>query len=226
MYPHSLAIGTGKVWFNGHFTHMPELIGSVDHATGRVSTYRVPSHPRLGRGPGGPIPYEIRVGPDGRIWGSELQGNRLFAFTPAAETFEVFTLPTSHSGPRRFDVDPNGIVWIPAYGFDPAGRRFTEIRLPIRDAVPYIVRAEPSTGALLCRAEAASSGTLPLTHAPVQCGLPLEPCLAFPPVSPACSGGEPARLPCLVRLLRSSSAPGRTATRALSYGVPDVPHGN
>jgi streptogramin lyase len=154
MYPHSLAIGSGKVWFNGHFTHAPELIGSVDQASGRVTTYQVPSHPRLARGPGGPIPYEIRVGPDGRTWGSELQGNRLFAFTPATERFEMFTLPTSHSGPRRFDVDPNGVVWIPAYAanllvrFDPAARRFTQIRLPIRDAIPYVVRAEPSTGAL------------------------------------------------------------------------------
>jgi virginiamycin B lyase len=154
MYPHSLAIGAGKVWFNGHFTHTPELIGSVDRATGRVATYQVPSHPRLGRGPGGPIPYEIRVGPDGRVWGSELQGNRLFAFTPATETFEVFTLPSSYSGPRRFDVDPKGIVWIPAYAanllirFDPVARRFTEIQLPIRNAVPYVVRAEPGTGTL------------------------------------------------------------------------------
>ncbi len=154
MYPHSLAPGAGKVWFNGHFTHAPELIGSVDYATGRVTTYQVPSHPKLGKGPGGPIPYEIRVGPDGRIWGSELQGNRLFAFTPETKTFEVFPLPTGHSGPRRFDVDPNGILWIPAYAanllvrFDPWARRFTEIRLPIRDAVPYIVRTEPGTGAL------------------------------------------------------------------------------
>lgn len=154
MYPHSLAIGGEKVWFNGHFTHSPELIGSVDRATGQVTTYQVPSHPKLGKGPGGPIPYEIRVGPDGRVWGSELQGNRLFAFTPSSKKFEVFTLPTTHSGPRRFDVDPRGIVWIPAYAanlllrFDPAAQRFTEIRLPIRDAVPYIVRAEARTGAL------------------------------------------------------------------------------
>jgi streptogramin lyase len=234
MYPHSLAIGAGKVWFNGHFTHTPELIGSVDHATGRVSTYRVPPHPRLGRVTGGPIPYEIRVGPDGRIWGSELQGNRVFAFTPATETFEVFTLPTSHSGPRRFDVDPNGIVWIPAYAanllvrFDPAGRRFTEIRLPIRDAVPYIVRAEPSTGALWIGTAAADAllrydparGRFDTYPLPSRGGLirhlAVEPRSgavwaaygAVPGISaesPACSGGEPARLPCLVRLPRSSS---------------------
>ena len=155
MYPHSLAIGTaGRVWFNGHFTHSPELIGSVESASGRVVTHEVPGHPTLGRGPGGPIPYELRVAPDGRVWGSELAGNRIFAFTPATGRFEVFPLPTPHSGPRRFDVDSKGIVWIPAYAanllvrFDPASRTFSEIPLPVRDAVPYIVRADGQSGAL------------------------------------------------------------------------------
>ena len=155
VYPHSLAIdGAGKVWFNGHFTHAPELIGSVDPATGKVVTYEVPAHPTLARGPGGPIPYEIRVGPDGRVWGSELIGNRLFAFTPGNGTFEIFPLPLPHSGPRRFDVDAKGIVWIPAYSanrllrFDPATRKFSEIPLPFSDAVPYIIRADRQSGAL------------------------------------------------------------------------------
>ncbi len=155
MYPHSLAVAAdGKVWFNGHFTHSPELIGSVDPDNGEVVTYEVPPHPKLGAGPGGPIPYEIRVGPDGRVWGSELQGNRMFAFDPSSKRFEVFPLPRSSSGPRRFDVDRKGIVWIPAYAanllmrFDPATRRFQEIRLPVPDAVPYIVRVDASTGAL------------------------------------------------------------------------------
>jgi len=155
VYPHSLAIDrAGKVWFNGHFSRAPELIGSVDAATGKVVTHDVPAHPTLAAGPGGPIPYEIRVGPDGRVWGSELIGNRLFAFTPSSARFEVFPLPLPHSGPRRFDVDAQGIVWIPAYSansllrFDPSTRKFSEIPLPSRDAVPYIIRTDPRTGAL------------------------------------------------------------------------------
>jgi virginiamycin B lyase len=155
VYPHSLAIGgAGKVWFNGHFTRAPELIGSVDAATGKVVTYEVPAHPTLGREPGGPIPYEIRLGPDGRVWGSELIGNRLFAFTPSSGSFEVFPLPLPHSGPRRFDVDVQGMVWIPAYAanlilrFDPATRKFRGIPLPSRDAAPYIIRTDRRSGAL------------------------------------------------------------------------------
>lgn len=155
MYPHSLAIGrAGKVWFNGHFTRAPELIGSVDALSGKVETHVVPAHPKLGQTVGGPIPYEIRVGPDGRVWGSELIGNRIFAYTPATGKFEIFPLPTPHSGPRRFDLDSKGNVWIPAYSanllvrFDPSTRQFTEIPLPIHDAAPYVVRADPRDGAL------------------------------------------------------------------------------
>ena len=100
----------GKVWFNGHFTRDPEILGSVDPATGKVTKQNVPAHPTLAAGPGGPIPYELRVARDGRVWMSELQGNRLIAFTPGTGKFQVFTLPTPLSGPRRFDLDRNGIV--------------------------------------------------------------------------------------------------------------------
>lgn len=154
MYAHSLGVGAdGRVWFNGHFTHAPELIGSVD-STGRVTTYEVPAHPTLDRDPGGPIPYELRVGPDGRVWMSELQGNRLVAFTPGPNTFRTYDLPTPHSGPRRFDVDGKGIVWIPAYAtnqllrLDPASGRVQEIALPVADAVPYIARSDPRDGSI------------------------------------------------------------------------------
>ena len=155
MYAHSLALGeAGRVWFNGHFTHSPELIGSVDAADGEIETYEVPNHPRLGAGPGGPMPYEVRVGPNGRVWGSELLGNRIFVYTPSTRQFEVFPLPLPHSGPRRLDIDVRGIVWIPAYSanlilrFDPSSRKFTEIPLPSPDALPYIIRVDRSSGVL------------------------------------------------------------------------------
>jgi virginiamycin B lyase len=164
MYPHSLAVGPdGKIWFNGHFTREPELIGYVDPARDTVVTYGVPPHPTLAGGPGGPIPYEIRAAPDGRIWLGELQGNRLVAFTPGTEEFRTFTMPTPHSGPRRFDVDPKGIVWIPAYSanllvrLDPATGRFREIPLPVEDAVPYVVRVDPRDGGIWIGTSAADA---------------------------------------------------------------------
>jgi virginiamycin B lyase len=155
MYPHSLAVAPdGRVWFNGHFTREPELIGFVDSARDTVVTYEVPGHPALGKRPGGPIPYEIRAAPDGRIWLGELQGNRLVSFTPKTGAFRTYTMPTPHSGPRRFDVDAKGVLWIPAYSanllvrLDPATGKFKEIPLPLKDAVPYVARVDPRDGAI------------------------------------------------------------------------------
>ena len=151
VYPHSLAIGSdGRVWFNGHFTKAPELIGYVDSSG--VHTVSLPAHPSLATDPGGPIPYEIRVAPDGRVWTSELQGNRLVAHDPRRRTERAYEMPESYSGPRRFDIDARGILWIPAYAanallrLDPSTGEIRRFPIPVRDAVPYVVRVHPRTG--------------------------------------------------------------------------------
>lgn len=162
MYAHSVALGRDRAWFNGHFTRQPELIGFVDMMAGTVSTAEVPAHPTMGQAAGGPIPYEIRVAPDGRLWGGELQGNRIFSYAPGGQ-FTMYTLPTPQSGPRRFDLDKEGIVWIPGYSantlvrLDPRTGDFTEYQLPIKDAVPYIVRVDPRSGALWIGTSAADA---------------------------------------------------------------------
>lgn len=151
MYPHSIVRDVeGKIWFNGHFTKEPELIGVLDPATGEVETFPLPN----GAMPddGSTIPYGMRIAPDGIIWATQLVGNRLIRFDPATEAFTLYDLPTPTSGPRRLDIAPDGTVWIPEYAagklarFDPATEQFTEYDLPIKDALPYIVRADPRTG--------------------------------------------------------------------------------
>ncbi len=151
MYPHSVALDSnGGAWFNGHFSRDPEVLARIDPLSGQSKQFHIPKHPTMGNGPGGPIPYEIRSGPDGRIWGAELQGNRIYAVTPSSGKIEVWDMPTPLSGPRRFDVAPNGDLWIPAYSinrlvrFEPARSRFTEFELPIPDALPYVVRIDPA----------------------------------------------------------------------------------
>ncbi|NOT07904.1 MAG: hypothetical protein HOP28_06825 [Gemmatimonadales bacterium] len=155
MYGHSLAVGGGKVWVNGHFTRDPELVSALDIASGKVSPIESPPrHPTLATAAhgGGPVPYELRVAPDGRVWVGELQGNRLLAFDPARRTWEAFTMPAPLSGPRRFDIDRTGILWIPAYSdnalyrLDPGTGRFDRYELPIADAVPYVARVDDRSG--------------------------------------------------------------------------------
>jgi streptogramin lyase len=153
MYAHSVALDPhGRAWTNGHFTRAPEMIASVDVAVGLVTVHDLPLEPRVDLEPGGPIPYEIRVAPDGRVWMSELQGNRLVAFDPTTRAAAVHEMPTSHSGPRRFDIDARGVLWIPAYAtnelvrYDATSRAFRRFTLPIQNAVPYVVRVDPGTG--------------------------------------------------------------------------------
>jgi virginiamycin B lyase len=154
MYPHSVALdSSGGAWYNGHFTVNPELIGRVD-INGKTERFTVPPHPTLGSAPAGPIPYELRAGHDGSIWGSELQGNRIFRFDPHTKTFKAWTMTTSHAGPRRFDVDPRGNVWIPQYGagnlamIDPASGKITEITLPLANTAPYVARVDDARSRL------------------------------------------------------------------------------
>ena len=153
MYPHSIGLGSdGRVWFNGHFTKNPELLASLDPATGTVTRHEVPTPPMVDGG--STIPYELRLGPDGAVWVSQLAGGRLVRFEPASGRFQLFGLPAPFSGPRRLEVDRAGRVWIPEYArnrlarFDPATERFTEWELPVADALPYVVRLDEERGAV------------------------------------------------------------------------------
>jgi streptogramin lyase len=148
MYPHSIGLDeAGRVWFNGHFTRQPELIGHVRPADGRVTLDTVPEHPRAASG-FGPIPYELRVGPGGLVWVSELAGNRVVSYDPAGDRYRVFEMPGPFSGPRRLDIGAGGEVWIPEYSgnrlarLDAATGGFEEFELPVRDALPYVVRVD------------------------------------------------------------------------------------
>jgi len=153
LYPHSVAVSADgrSVWFNGHFTRDPELIGRLDVETGRVDSFPVPKHPELAAA-GGPVPYEQRLAPDGTVWMSELQGNRIVRLDPKTRRVRTYTLPVPWSGPRRFDVDGEGTLWIPAYAnnqlvrFDPRREKFTAHDLPVGDALPYIARVDPRDG--------------------------------------------------------------------------------
>lgn len=152
VYAHSVALDSlGGAWVNGHFTRQPELLVGIDRH-GKMERVALPDHPDLAAGPGGPVPYELRTGPDGRIWMSELQGNRLIAYDPETRASRTYEVPIPASGPRRFDVGADGTVWIPAYGagslmrLDPASGEFREISLPVRDAAPYVARVDASGG--------------------------------------------------------------------------------
>lgn len=151
-YAHSVAVGRdGTAWANGHFTKDPEILAAVDTG-GTVRKIELPRHPTMATQPGGPIPYEVRVAPDGRVWTSELQGNRLLWHDPATGRNGDVTMPIPHMGPRRFDIARDGSLWIPAYAanelvhYDPRRQRFTRHVLPIASSAPYVVRLDEARG--------------------------------------------------------------------------------
>lgn len=147
VYGHSVRVDrAGRVWFNGHFTASPPMLGYLDPATGTVHRFEVPLDPAPDAQ--NPIPYGLRVAPDGAVYMTELAGNRLVRVDPSSGDMRVWKLPTSHSGPRRLDVAIDGTVWVPQYAanrlarFDPASETFTEFPLPVADALPYIARVD------------------------------------------------------------------------------------
>lgn len=148
MYGHDVRPdGRGGAWFNGHFSRAPEQIGRVDTSSSAPTILDVPG-PTPDAAGGGPIPYGMRITPDGMVWMTELHGNRLVGYDPRDGGFEFHEMPTTASGPRRLDVDADGVLWIPAYAagmlvrFDPADGTFREYPLPMPDALPYIARVD------------------------------------------------------------------------------------
>lgn len=154
MYAHSVALDTaGNAYVNGHFTRDPVKVTRIAR-DGSQTSFDLPRHPELSHAPGGPIPYEIRVAPNGIVWMSELGGNRMVSLDPATKQSRAYDMPMMHSGPRRFDIDRTGNLWIPAYAgnelvrFDPSTGTFTRYALPIRDGLPYVAKVDPKRGVI------------------------------------------------------------------------------
>lgn len=151
MYGHSLRLdGHGRVWFNGHFTREPALIGWLDIASGRVRTVEIPYSPPPDIEH--PMPYGLRASDDGTVWGTELWGGRIYEHDPGTRTTRVHKMPEPHSGPRRPGVDADGRLWIPEYAanrltsYDPATAEFRSFEFPLPDVLPYVVDVDRRTG--------------------------------------------------------------------------------
>ncbi len=218
-YPHEIALDGDRVWFNGHFSKDPEILGYVDVTSGEVRTFEVP-FPAMPDG-GTTVPYGLRLGPDGRVWVSQLFGGRLVAFDPETEEFEAVEF-SEGAAPRRHDIDPEGRIWIPEFGanrlavHDPAAGTLEEHEFPVADALPYVARVD-GEGAVWVGTAAAgaigrfdpASGTWDLIRLPF--AAPLARHLAVDPGSGAVWGAVspfPPRNPAVFRITRRD-APAR-----------------
>lgn len=81
-------------------------------------------------------------------WGLRLNWNRIYKLEPQSGQVVHYELPGSTSGPRRFDFDVAGNLWIPEFSgsrlamFDPTSETFTESDTPTKNAEPYVVKVD------------------------------------------------------------------------------------
>lgn len=151
MYAHSVALDSeGNAWVNGHFLSDPGKVIRVSPDGSRL-VFDIPDN-NVSNLAGLPISYEIRVGPDNMVWVSDLNWNRIYKLHPETGEVAYYEFPHDTSGPRRFDIDADGKLWIPEFSggrlamFDPVTETFTEWEVPTKNAEPYVVKIDHQRG--------------------------------------------------------------------------------
>ena len=99
-----------------------------------------------------PVPYGIDIAPDGGVWFSQLNEDRIGRIDPETLAVELFETP--FPAPRRLRFDRSGTLWVPSFSagllaaFDPRTQRYRSCELPIRPLlgeVPYALAVHPLT---------------------------------------------------------------------------------
>ena len=157
-YPHTLRIDKkGVVWW----TDAARSVFSLQPDTLEVKEYKLPSADQV-RGEGargesrGITPYGLDIAPDGKVWYTKLNGQRVGRIDPTAADGSpdqiVEWKPPVH-GPRRLHVAPNGIVWVPGWAsgdfasFDPKTEEWKVYPMPKGpNSLPYALNVHPQTG--------------------------------------------------------------------------------
>ncbi|HLG16826.1 MAG TPA: carboxypeptidase regulatory-like domain-containing protein [Blastocatellia bacterium] len=103
---------------------------------------------------GGITPYGIDIGPDGKVWYTKLNGQRVGVIDPATGKITEWKPPVH--GPRRLEVGADGVVWIPGYAsgdfcsFNPKAAEKDAWKVyPLPGAghdIPYALNVDRRTG--------------------------------------------------------------------------------
>lgn len=165
-YPHSLRIDEkGLVWWTDAAMgeDRPYFgVSSVNPDTYEVVGYDLPSAGQAVNASeafgeaSGITPYGIDIAPDGKVWYSKLNGNRIGRIDPSVPEGNVKEWNPPFRGPRRLHVAPDGKVWVPGFGsgviasFDPEAeesKAWDVIDVPNKsDQFPYALNIHPETG--------------------------------------------------------------------------------
>jgi sugar lactone lactonase YvrE len=92
-------------------------------------------------------PYGIAAGPDGNLWFTESDNNKIGRIAPdGVGVIKEFPLPMADSYPTGITAGPDGNVWFTEYNGNKIGRitpagEIMEFPLPIADSYPYGITA-------------------------------------------------------------------------------------
>lgn len=155
VYPHTLRVDKkGVVWY----TDAGRGVYSLDPNNNNVRKYyKLPDDSqKAAEGIGesyGKTPYGIDVAPNGDIWYTKLNGNRVGRIKPDAPDGAIKEWNPPFRGPRRLQVDADGMVWVPGCGsgvfakFNPDTEEWKVYDLPNKEnQFPYALNVHPKTG--------------------------------------------------------------------------------
>jgi virginiamycin B lyase len=134
-----LAPGATSLWF----VENREAVGQVSTA----GVFTEVAVPLTSAGQASDV-RAVAIGPDGRLWFTEVQGNRVLGLT-LPSTFAEFPLPTPSAGPRGIVVGPDGALWFTEHDanqigrLDPSTSQVTEFPVPTPDTKPLGIIVGP-----------------------------------------------------------------------------------
>jgi len=104
-----------------------------------VTEYSIPT--------AGSYPYGITAGPDGNLWFTESNSNKIAKLTTAGSITE-YRIPTADSAPMGITAGPDGNLWFTEYGGNKIGKvttagTFTEYPIPTAISLPEGITAGP-----------------------------------------------------------------------------------
>jgi virginiamycin B lyase len=158
-YPHTLRVdATGdKVWW----TDAALGVYSIDTKTYEVKAYKLPDANQV-RGGGasgesaGVTPYGLSIAPNGKVWYTKLNGQRLGRVDPSkpdGDPLQIVEWAPPVHGPRRHEVAPDGLVWVPGWAsgdiasFNEETEEWKVYKLPHGpNSMPYALSVHPKTG--------------------------------------------------------------------------------
>ena len=161
-YPHTLRVDPkdpeGLVWYTDAGRNS---VFSIHPKTGYVKEYHLLEKDQAvaaGKGESrGLTPYGLDYAPDGSIWYSKLNANRIGRIDPTAPDGDIKEWNPPFRGPRRLHVAEDGIVWVPGFGsgvlgrFDPKSEQWTTYALPdYENQIPYALNIDAKGIVWIC----------------------------------------------------------------------------